>query len=72
MPVKKETAKKRVVKKASPAAKKSAKPDLKEFLEGVRQKAYELYQDRLRQGVAGDEIADWFEAEKAIKEKYGL
>lgn len=33
MPVKKETAKKRVVKKASPAAKKAVKPDLKEFLE---------------------------------------
>ena len=72
MPVKKETTKKRTVKKASPAAKKAIKPDLKEFLEEVQQKAYELYQDRLRSGVAGDEIADWFEAEKAIKEKYGL
>jgi uncharacterized membrane-anchored protein len=72
MPVKKETTKKRVIKKASPAAKKAKKPDLKEFLEEVRQKAYELYQDRLRSGIAGDEIADWFEAEKTIKEKYKL
>jgi len=72
MTVKKETTKKRAVKKASPAAKRAAKPDLKEFLEEVQQKAYELYQDRLRSGVAGDEISDWFEAEKAIKEKYHL
>lgn len=72
MPVKKETAKKRAVKKAPPAAKKAAKPDLKKFLEEVRQKAYELYQDRLCSGITGDEMADWFEAEKAIKEKYKL
>lgn len=72
MPVKKETTKKRSVKKAAPAAKKAAKPDLKEFLEEVQQKAYELYQDRLRSGIAGDEMADWFEAEKAMKEKYKL
>ncbi|MDD4091004.1 MAG: DUF2934 domain-containing protein [Smithellaceae bacterium] len=72
MPVKKETAKKRTVKKAAPAAKKTIKPDLKEFLEEVQQKAYELYQERLRSGVAGDEMADWFKAEKTIKEKYKL
>lgn len=72
MPVKKETAKKRTVKKTTPAAKKATKPDLKEFLEEVQQKAYELYQERLRSGIAGDEMADWFEAEKAIKEKYKL
>ncbi len=72
MPVKKEPSQKRTVKKSAPAAKKSVKPDLKDFLEDVRQKAYALYQDRLRLGVAGDEISDWFEAEKAIKEKYHL
>lgn len=72
MPVKKETSKKRAVKKASPAAKKAAKPDLRDFLEEVRQKAFELYQERLCLGIAGDEMSDWFEAEKAIKEKYHL
>ncbi|HPC86142.1 MAG TPA: hypothetical protein P5238_06285 [Smithellaceae bacterium] len=72
MPVKKEPSKKRTVKRTAPAARKTVKPDLKDFLEEVRRKAYELYQDRLRRGVAGDEIADWFEAEKAIKDKYHL
>ena len=47
-------------------------PDLKDFLEEVEKKAYELYQERIKSGVAGDDIYDWFQAEKEIKEKYKL
>ena len=72
MPVKKETTKKRTVKKESPTVKKTIKPDLKDFLEEVEKKAYELYQERIKSGVASDDISDWFKAEKEIKEKYKL
>lgn len=75
MPVKKEIIKKSAVKKAAPAAKKAkkvTKPDLKNFLEEVENKAYDLYRERLNSGVEGDEMSDWFDAEKEIKEKYQL
>ena len=72
MPVKKGTTRKSTVKKETSAAKKTIKPDLKDFLEEVEKKAYDLYQERIKSGVAGDDIYDWFQAEKEIKEKYKL
>jgi len=72
MPVKKGTTRKSTVKKEASTAKKTAKPDLKDFLEEVEKKAYELYQKRIKSGVAGDDISDWFQAEQEIKEKYKL
>ena len=72
MPVKKGTTRKSTVKKETSAAKKTAKPDLKEFLEEVEKKAYNLYLERMKSGAACDDIADWFVAEKEIKEKYNL
>ena len=72
MPVKKGTTRKSIVKKEASAAKKTIKPDLKEFLDEVKKKAYELYQERIKSGVAGDDISDWFQAEIEIKEKYKL
>jgi len=72
MPVKKDTPKKSTVKKAAPAAKRAKKPDLKDFLEEVEKRAYELYLKRIKSGVSSDEMSDWFQAEKEIKEKYKL
>ena len=72
MPVKKGTTRKSTVKKEASAVKKKAKPDLKEFLDKVEKKAYELYQERIKSGIAGDDISDWFHAEQEIKEKYKL
>ena len=72
MPVKKETTKKSTAKKAVPTGKKAKKPDLKDFLDEVKNKAYDLYKERVKSGVAGDEMSDWFQAEKVIKEKYKL
>jgi hypothetical protein len=72
MPVKKETTRKSTAKKVAPAAKRIKKPNLKVFLEEVEKKAYELYQERIKSGVSSDEISDWFQAEKEIKEKYKL
>jgi hypothetical protein len=72
MPVKKVTTRKSAVKKDAPATKRTKKPELKEFLKEVEKKAYEHYQERIKSGISGDEISDWFQAEKAIKEKYKL
>jgi hypothetical protein len=72
MPVKKGTTKKSTVKKDASATNKTAKPDLKDFLEEVEKKAYDLYQERMKSGASSDDIADWFRAEKEIKEKYKL
>jgi len=72
MPVRKGTTKKSTAKKGAQAAKNPAKPELKDFLQEVEQKAYDLYQERSKSGLPGDDIADWFKAEKEIKEKYNL
>lgn len=73
MPVKKgTTTRKRTVKKDSSAAKQTEKLELKDFLQEVEAKAYDLYQERIKSGKAGDDIADWFQAEKEIKSKYNL
>ena len=72
MPVKKGTTKKSTVKKETSTTKKTAKPDLKDFLQEVEKRAYELYEDRRNSGTPSDDIADWFQAEKEIKAKYKL
>ncbi len=71
MPVKKGTPRKSAAKKES-IAKQKIKPDLDAFLEEVEKKAYDLYQERIKSGLPCDDIADWFQAEKEIKEKYKL
>lgn len=85
MPVKKQPVKKNTVKKSISAVKKTTaalktastvesvkKPTLQDFLIEVQKKAYVLYEERLKSGIPEDEIADWFAAEKEIKEKYHL
>ena len=72
MPVKKGVSRKITIKKTAATEKKTARPDLKNFLEEVEKKAYDLYQERLKSGAPSDDIADWFQAEKEIKEKYNL
>ena len=73
MPVKKgTTTRKRTVKKDSSAAKKAETLELRDYLQEVEARAYDLYQERIKSGKACDDIADWFQAEKEIKEKYNL
>ncbi len=38
----------------------------------VRLRAYELYVERKLKGTSGDEVSDWFQAEKEIKSKHGI
>lgn len=73
MPVRKGTTRKSTTKKEASAVKHTtAKPELKDFLQEVEKKAYELYQERTKSGLSCDDIADWFQAEKEIKAKYNL
>jgi hypothetical protein len=73
MPVKKgTTTRKRTVKKDSSAAKQTEKLELKDYLQEVEARAYDLYQARIKSDKACDDIADWFQAEKEIKAKYNL
>ncbi len=72
MPIKKENPTKSPVKKTVPAVKKAKKPNLQDFLVEVQKKAYDIYQERMEAGISGDEMSDWFAAEKEIKEKYKI
>ncbi|MBP1711620.1 MAG: hypothetical protein H6Q49_1822 [Deltaproteobacteria bacterium] len=72
MPVKKESTRKSTAKKAVTAVKKTKRPNLQEFLDSVEKRAYELYQERIISGAPGDDISDWFQAEKEMKTIYKL
>ncbi len=54
------------------AAKKSARPELKEFLGEIEKKAYDFYLERNKKGSPGNEMTDWLNAEKKVKAKYKL
>ncbi len=43
-----------------------------QLTEEIRKKANEIYLKRVKENKPGDELSDWLEAEKIIKEKYGL
>ncbi|PKN84523.1 MAG: hypothetical protein CVU51_10405 [Deltaproteobacteria bacterium HGW-Deltaproteobacteria-1] len=72
MPAKKESTRKSTAKKTVAVVKKTKKPDLREFLDRVETRAYELYQERIISGAPGDDISDWFQAEKEVKKIYKL
>jgi len=72
MPAKKESTRRNTTKKAVTAVKKTKKLDLREFLDRVEKRAYELYQERIISGAPGDDISDWFHAEKEVKKIYKL
>ncbi len=40
--------------------------------EEIRKKANEIYLKRVKENKLGDELSDWLEAEKIVKEKYGI
>ena len=47
-------------------------PDHEGLLEEIRTLAYQIYERRQAEGVAGDEITDWFEAETQVRAKHVL
>lgn len=54
------------------ATKAVPKPELKQFLVEIEKRAYELYLERQKNGITGDEMSDWLKAEKEVKNKYRL
>ncbi len=46
--------------------------DLNQFLNEVEKRAYEIYEDRIKNNIAGSDFTDWLEAEKEIKAKYKI
>lgn len=48
------------------------KPSLKNFLGEIEKRAYEIYLERMKAGVSGDEMSDWLKAEKDVKAKFKI
>jgi len=57
---------------AKPAAAPGKKPDLNQFLDEIRKRAYAIYQERIKTKAPGDQLSDWLKAEKEIKAKYKM
>jgi hypothetical protein len=45
---------------------KSAMPRRKLIIDIIRNRANEIYEERMKQGIAGDADADWLRAEKEL------
>ncbi len=54
------------------AATHTKRPSLKAFLEQVKMRAFELYNERMKANIPGDELQDWLKAEALIKAKYKM
>ncbi len=72
MPVKKGTTVKSGTTGTSGTRKKAEKPELHKFLNEIEKRAYEIYLERKKNGISGDEMSDWLKAENEIKVKYGI
>lgn len=46
--------------------------DLNQFLNEVEKRAYEIYENRIKNNIAGSDFTDWLQAEKEIKGKYQI
>ena len=51
---------------------KEKSPELKDFLDEIKRKAFDNYQERLKNHQPGDHLDDWLNAEKEIKQKFGI
>ncbi len=66
----KKPAKKRSTSKKSVTKKSAAKSEVKDFLDDIKKRAHEIYLERQKNGIGGDEMSDWLQAEEEIKNKY--
>lgn len=46
--------------------------DLSKYLVEIRQKAFDIYLERQKNNIQGDELTDWLQAEEIIKKKYKI
>jgi hypothetical protein len=53
-------------------SKQVKKPNLNDFLDEIKLRAFEIYNKRMRNNEAGDELHDWLKAEAEIKVKYNI
>ena len=47
-------------------------PDPEKLFEEIREAAFQIYEARQANGVPGDEVTDWFDAEARVRAKHGL
>jgi len=48
------------------------KPNMENYLKEIEVKAYEIYQERKKNNIPGDQFTDWVQAETEIKAKYNV
>ena len=48
------------------------RPQLNDFLEEIQVQAYEIYNSRIHEERLGDDLSDWLEAERIVKDKHHL
>jgi hypothetical protein len=65
-----DTMAKKVVSKEKPAG--PGVQCLEDVIDQVQARAYELFRDREGRGQEGNEVRDWVQAEKEIRERFGL
>lgn len=59
-------------KAATPKKPAGKKVELGAFLEEIRARAHEIFEQRARDGVGGDDLSDWLQAEAEIKKKHKI
>jgi hypothetical protein len=59
-------------KAATPKKPTKKKVDLGEFLEEIRVRAHEIFEARAADGIGGDDLSDWLQAEAEIKKKHKI
>jgi len=47
-------------------------PEMAAIQEEIRDCAEEIFKNRKENNIEGDSLSDWLEAEKVIKNKYGI
>jgi hypothetical protein len=47
-------------------------PDPETLYQEIREVAHQIYEARQEQGVPGDEVTDWLDAEAQVRAKHGL
>ncbi len=62
--------KKRSAGKKTVTKKPAARPEFNNFLDEIKKRAHEIYLERQKNGIGGDEISDWLQAEEEVKNKY--
>ncbi|HNZ26880.1 MAG TPA: DUF2934 domain-containing protein [Spirochaetota bacterium] len=58
--------------KATGCKQKKSNVDLNQFLSEIEKRAYEIYEERKKNHIPGDDFTDWLQAQSEIKAKYKM